>query len=149
MPGLSREPTPENEEAASSSASSATSASSASSATSEPNEKRARADVLATLAIITATGLAVFGPTVVRRLSAHPSKEQCEALLDRYEEHVAYAVDPKPSASALAERRALARAAATGRTAFSRCVSDLTLDEAECAMKANGADEFERCLPAR
>jgi hypothetical protein len=112
----------------------------------------ARADMLATLAIVAATGLAVGGPALVRRLSAHPSQEQCAELLDRYVEHIAHAVDPKPSASALAERRALARDTrelVTSSAAFSRCVSDLTLDEVDCAMKAGGADAFERCLPAR
>lgn len=108
-----------------------------------------RTDVLATLAIIGATAIAVGGPMLARRLSAHPTPEQCAELLERYAEHVAHAVDPKPSASALAERRALARAAASERASLSRCVSDLTLSEVECAMRAGGADELERCLPAR
>lgn len=108
-----------------------------------------RAEVVATLAIVGVTGLAVLVPMIARRLAPHPSTEECEALLDRYVEHVTYAVDPKPAASALAERRSLARAAASERAAFSRCMSDLTRAEVDCAMKADSADTFERCLPAR
>lgn len=108
-----------------------------------------RVDVLATLAIVGVVGLAVLIPMIARRLGPHPSPAACEALLDRYVEHVAHAVDPKPSASALEERRALARAAAPSRAAFSTCITDLTEAEVDCAMKADSADSFERCLPAR
>ncbi len=118
-------------------------------AVSPPPEPATRADVLATLAIVGVTALAVLLPVIARRLGPHPTAADCEALLDRYVEHVAYAVDPKPAPSALAERRALARAAASSRAAFSRCVSELTRSEVDCAMKAESADSFERCLPAR
>lgn len=116
---------------------------------SPPRGQATRAEVLATLAIIAVTALAVLLPMLARKLGPHPSPAECAALLDRYVEHVAHAVDPKPAASALEERRALARAAAPSRAAFSRCVSDLTRSEVDCAMKADSADSFERCLPAR
>lgn len=116
---------------------------------SPPRAPATRADVLATLAIVGVVALAVLIPMLARKLAPHPSSAECEALLDRYVEHVAHAVDPKPAASALEERRALARAAAPSRAAFSRCVTDLTRWEVDCAMKAESADSFERCLPAR
>ena len=108
-----------------------------------------RADVLATLAIVGAVLAFVAWEPLVRRLSSHPSADQCAALLDRYVEHVAYAVDPSPSSAAIAERRALARAAAQSRTAFARCEGELTLREVDCAMNAPNADTLERCLPQR
>jgi hypothetical protein len=118
-------------------------------AVSPPRAKATRADVLATLAIVGVTALAVLVPMIARELGPRPTPADCEALLDRYVEHVAYAIDPKPASSTLIERRALAHAAASSRAAFSRCQSDLTRSEVECAMKADSADSFERCLPAR
>lgn len=109
----------------------------------------ARADVLATVAILLAFSLVVLAFVFYRRFSAHPTPEQCEALLERYITHVAHAVDPKPQASALAERRKLARAAADKHGAFAACAEELTMDEHTCGMQAQSADELERCLPVR
>lgn len=118
-----------------------------------------RADIAATLVILGATVLVIGGRAALRKLSSHPSSEQCAQLLDRYVEHIAFAVDPKPASSALTERRTLARAVAEGKgpiadadmrkAAFAECTTELTRDEAECAMKAENADAFERCLPVR
>jgi hypothetical protein len=108
-----------------------------------------RAEILGTIAILgVALGIAAWDP-VVRLFSAHPSASQCAELLDKYVEHVAHAVDPNPPASALEERKSLARAAAKGREAFRRCEGELTRREVDCAMNAPNADAFERCLPLR
>lgn len=109
-----------------------------------------RAEILGTLAILgVALGVAAWDP-LVRLFSAHPSASQCAELLDKYVEHVAYAADPSPAASALAERKSLAHAAAAkDRQAFRRCEGELTRREVDCAMNAPNADAFERCLPLR
>lgn len=114
----------------------------------EPDEAPAtRGEVLATLGILgVMIGVAAWDP-LSRRVSAHPSAEECAALLDRYVEHVAYAVDPSPASSALSSRRALAKEAAQARGAFARCERELTRAEVDCAMKATYGDAFERCLP--
>lgn len=113
-----------------------------------PIEERAtRGEVLATLAVIgVIVAIAAWDP-LSRSLSAHPSADDCAALLERYVEHVAYAVDPSPASSALSSRRAIAREAAKARGAFARCERELTRAEVDCAMKATYGDAFERCLP--
>lgn len=111
--------------------------------------KATRADVVGTAAVLLGFSLVVLGLGVYRRFSAHPTREQCEALLERYVTHIAHAVDPKPSASALAERRRLAREAAEKNSSFSACTQEMTMAEHTCAMQANDADALERCLPVR
>jgi hypothetical protein len=112
-------------------------------------EGATRAEVLATLAIVTALAAVVVGRAVWRRVGPHPSAEECSALLDRYVEHlVAAEGGPLPvPAQALSERRARARAKAERDAEFARCPIALTRDEATCALGAHSADEFERCLP--
>lgn len=103
-----------------------------------------RADLFGALAIIAGAAGVALGPGLVARLSAHPSAAECEALLARYvelkERAVADKVDPKSYAAALASARSLA-----GPT-FAACTTEVTLEEADCARKANNADELERCL---
>jgi hypothetical protein len=113
---------------------------------SPPRAPRAsRTEVLATLALLgVAVGFVVWR-AAGHHLAAHPSEEQCTELLDRYVEHLVRANDPKPAASFIAERRALARVKAADSPEFARCTRVLTADQAECAMRANNADEFERC----
>lgn len=108
--------------------------------------ERAVSDVLATLAIVAVVIGAALAPRVYRRLAAHPSQTECAALLDHYVELVARAAQPEPAASAIAERRAAARAASATQ-GFSRCEDDLTRDEVTCALGAGNADDLERCLP--
>ncbi|WP_437925483.1 hypothetical protein WMF37_41520 [Sorangium sp. So ce291] len=106
----------------------------------------ARADVLATLAIVLLVVGVVAGRAALRRLAARPSPEACAALLDRYVELVLRAATPEPAASQVAERKALAREAA-GERGFVRCEADLTQAEVACALQASNADDLERCLP--
>lgn len=111
------------------------------------NPRASRSEVVTTLLIVGAL-LGYLGVRSIRRtLAAHPSPEVCQAMLDRYVEHVVYAQEAKPTASELATRKAQARALAAEDQAFARCPTLLTQDEADCAMHANTADEFERCLP--
>jgi hypothetical protein len=106
----------------------------------------AAADVAATLAILALVIGAALAPPVLRRLAARPSPEACQALVERYVELVARAADPSPAPSVIAERKALARAAA-GDRGFARCEAELTREEVACALRVGSADEIERCLP--
>lgn len=110
-------------------------------------ERASRAEVVTTLVIIGVL-LGILGVRSVRRtLAEHPSREDCDAMLERYVEHVVHAHDPKPTAAELVARKAQARAIAAEDQAFARCPTHLTREEADCAMRAPNADEFERCLP--
>jgi len=110
-------------------------------------ERSSRVEVVSTL-IILGVFMGIFVVRSIRRtLSEHPSSEVCQAMLDRYVEHIVYANDPKPSAAEISARKAQARALAAENQAFARCPTYLTRDEADCAMRAFTADEFERCLP--
>ncbi|MRG95236.1 hypothetical protein [Polyangium spumosum] len=106
-----------------------------------------RVEVVTTLVIVLLVVGFVASKPLRRALAAHPSPETCAALLDRYVEHVVHAIDAKPPAAELAARKAQARSIAGGDRKFARCPTYLTADEAECAMRAGNADEFERCLP--
>ncbi len=111
------------------------------------NERATRVEVVTTLAII-GLFLSILAVRSIRRtLAEHPSHEVCQAMLDRYVEHVIHAGDPKPTATDLGARKAQARALAAQDQAFARCPTHLTREEADCAMRSVNADEFERCLP--
>jgi hypothetical protein len=147
--GVAREYTASAPGSAPGSASGSAPGSAPGSASGSASAPATRAEILGTLAILGVTlGVAAWDP-VVRLFSAHPSASQCAELLDKYVEHVAHAVDPSPPASALAERKSLARAAARDRQAFRMCEGELTRKEVDCAMNAPNADAFERCLPLR
>jgi len=106
-----------------------------------------RGEVGTTLALVVLfVGLVVSRP-IVRKFSTHPSSEVCAELLDRYVEHVVHAAEGKPLPSELAARKAQARNLASEDRSFAECPKYLTRAEAECAMRAGNADEFERCLP--
>lgn len=106
-----------------------------------------RIEVVATLLIVGGF-IGLLGVRSIRRtLAEHPSKEVCQAMLDRYVEHIVYAIEPKPKAAELNRFKAQAREHAAEDQAFARCPTYMTRDEADCALKANTADEFERCLP--
>lgn len=110
-------------------------------------ERSSRAEVVSTLLIIGGL-LGIFMVRSIRRtLAEHPSPEVCQAMLDRYVEHIVHANDPKPSAAEISARKAQARALAAENQTFARCPTHLTRDEVDCAMRAFTADEFERCLP--
>jgi hypothetical protein len=111
------------------------------------NEHVTRTEVMTTLAII-GVFLGILAVRSIRRtLAEHPTPEVCQAMLDRYVEHIIHANDPKPKASDLGTRKAQARALAAQDRAFARCPTHLTREEADCAMRSVNADEFERCLP--
>jgi len=109
-------------------------------------------EIAATLIIV---GLAVGFVTwraVAHRFADHPSAEECAALLDRYVEHRvwqfgAHDEQHRPSARELARSRDEVRARAARDPEFALCAQRITRDEADCAMRAGSADEFERCLP--
>ena len=97
-----------------------------------------RADVLLTLAIVFGfVGIIAIRP-ILRRLSHHPSPEQCAALLDRYGEQELRAAEPSRPPP---DRHPAPPAP------IERCVRERTTEEIDCAMRANNSDEIERCLP--
>ena len=111
------------------------------------SERATRVEVVTTLAII-GVFLGILAMRSIRRtLAEHPSREVCQAMLERYVEHVIHASNPKPTAPDVDARKARARALAAEDQAFSRCPTHLTREEADCAMRSVNADEFERCLP--
>ncbi|MEZ4300294.1 MAG: hypothetical protein R3B70_35440 [Polyangiaceae bacterium] len=103
-----------------------------------------RADVLGAAAIVAVTLGFVLVPAVRARLSPHASRDECEALLERYVEMKERAfgdkVDPQRRAAALEEARRTAGAS------LAQCTAEVTRDELECTRAANNADEVERCL---
>lgn len=109
--------------------------------------KVTRAEVITTLLLVALFVGFVLTKPLRRRLSEHPSPDVCAELLEKYVEHVVTAIEPKPLAGDLAMRKTQARNLAAEDPSFGRCSSFLTREEAECAMRANNADEFERCLP--
>ncbi len=112
-----------------------------------PDRKVSRAEIVTTIVLVALfVGFVVTKP-LRRRLADHPSPDVCAELLEKYVEHVVTAIEPKPLAGELALRKTQARNLAAEDPSFSRCPSFLTREEAECAMRAGNADEFERCLP--
>jgi hypothetical protein len=102
-----------------------------------PSPRAPRAEILATLAIVGVFAAVVIGRPIARRLAPHPSPDRCAAMLDRYAEH---------RAAQYNRARPEGRLGAGAPDAM-RCARELTQGEVECAMKANNADEVERCLP--
>lgn len=100
--------------------------------------------MLATLAIVGAFLVAVAARPALRRMAAHPTREQCGKMLDRYAEAEARAANPsrEEKGGSLDSAPARTIAAAT----LDRCTHDLTEEEVACALRSNGADELERCL---
>jgi hypothetical protein len=83
---------------------------------------------------------------LLRALAERPSPEECAALLERYVALVARAAVPEAAASAVAQRTAAARAAADAR-GFAACEDELSREEVACGLRAENADDLERCLP--
>src|SRR5262245_4998785 len=115
------------------------------SASPAPRVATIRGETIAALAIVGIAIVFAVGRPLRRRLAAHPSAAECAALLDRYVDHLAHAADPHVPAATVAEAQETARAKAATEPDFARCTTTLTREEADCAMRANGADEFERC----
>lgn len=103
-----------------------------------------RIDALATLLILGAFVAAAASRPLLRRLAAHPSRDQCARMLDRYAEEEARAADPKRAdkGGSLDDAPSRSIEAAT----LDRCTRDLTAEEVTCALRSGGADELERCL---
>jgi hypothetical protein len=104
-----------------------------------------RSEVLATLAIVGALVAAVASRPLLHRLAAHPSRDQCVKMLDRYAEEEARAADPVRGEKGRSLDEAPARRIPA--LTLDRCTRDLTEEEVTCALRSNGADELERCLP--
>jgi hypothetical protein len=103
-----------------------------------------RNEVLATLAIVGALVAAVAARPLLHRVAAHPTRDQCVKMLDRYAEEEARAADPTRGEKGQPLDEAPARTIAS--TTLDHCTHDLTEDEVACALRSNGADELERCL---
>ena len=103
-----------------------------------------RNEALATLAIVGALVAAVAARPLLHRLAAHPSRDQCVKMLDRYAEEEARAADPARGEKGPPLDEAPARTIAS--TTLDHCTHDLTEAEVACALRSNGADELERCL---
>jgi hypothetical protein len=104
-----------------------------------------RIEALATLVIVGAFLAAVAARPLLRRLAAHPTREQCAQMLDRYAEEEARAADPKRAEKGGSLDDAPARS--IDAPTLDRCTRDLTAEEITCALRSGGADELERCLP--
>jgi hypothetical protein len=109
-----------------------------------PPVSATRADLLGALAVIVVTAVLALGPQLQARLGAHPSAEECEALVERYvelkERSVSEKIDPKRYGAALEDAK---RAAGPS---FSACTTQITREELSCTRRANHVDELERCL---
>lgn len=103
-----------------------------------------RNEVLATLAIVGALVAAVAARPLLHRVAAHPTRDQCVKMLDRYAEEEARAADPARGEKGPPLDEAPARTIAS--TTLDHCTHDLTEAEVTCALRSNGADELERCL---
>jgi len=103
-------------------------------------------EALATLALVTLLVGAVVIAHYADHIQADATPDQCDALLDRYVEHRARAVEPKIAASAIASQQLEARDVASKWEDFADCPDRLTRVQVECAMQSNNADEFERCV---
>jgi hypothetical protein len=103
-----------------------------------------RHEVLATLAIVGALVAAVAARPALQRLAAHPTRDQCVAMLDRYAEEEARAADPARGEKGPSLDEAAPRTIASAT--LDRCTHDLTQQEITCALRSNGADELERCI---
>ncbi len=97
----------------------------------------ARREVLATLAIVGGFVVLAGARPVVRRLARHPTPERCAAMLERWAEQEARSRNlvPRPTPVPL------------DAVDVTRCTTELTDAELECALKAGYVDELERCLP--
>jgi hypothetical protein len=74
------------------------------------------------------------------------TREQCDALLDRYAELVVREQRPDASVADIQKEQQREREEARSDDAFRNCTSEVEPAAHACAMKATTADEFERCL---
>ncbi len=74
------------------------------------------------------------------------SPEQCTQLLDRYVERLGNSDGREPSSEEILRLQREARARAAASAEFARCPEHVSKRQYECAMRANSADEIDRCL---
>jgi len=99
--------------------------------------------VLATLAIVLGLVALLAARWIQRRFAAHPTAEQCGAMLDRYAEQRARAARPDGALGPAPGPPTSPHPPAD----IARCTKELTTAELGCAMRSGHADELERCLP--
>jgi len=76
-----------------------------------------------------------------RKIATQP---QCDAMLDRYVDLLVAEADA--GADAAAETRARAKELAGTDDDFRSCATKIETRQYDCAMKAQSADAFEKCL---
>ncbi|HWL84195.1 MAG TPA: hypothetical protein VNO21_00150 [Polyangiaceae bacterium] len=72
--------------------------------------------------------------------------EQCDQLIDRYATLVVRERFPDAPAEQIQREQARERDEARGDENFRSCVSEVTMQEFDCAMKAPSAASIEKCL---
>ena len=76
----------------------------------------------------------------------HPSRDECQALLDHYVELLVNSDRPGTSASELLKLQLQAREKAKQDPEFAGCSERVSRREFDCAMNAANADVLEQCL---
>jgi hypothetical protein len=99
--------------------------------------RRARREVLATLASVGGLSALALGRYLGRRLAHHPTPERCAAMLERYAEQEARMRGRVPTGARVP----------LGEPEVARCTRELTDDEVSCALASGYADELDRCFP--
>jgi hypothetical protein len=74
------------------------------------------------------------------------SEEECGSLLDQYVSLLAASDRAGTPEAELLRLKALARKKAAQDPAFSRCSSEVSRTQFECAMQAENVDRLEQCL---
>lgn len=104
-----------------------------------------RFEALATGVVVLVAAALALGPRAIAAVGPHATRAECDALLDRYVEHLAF-VDGEKRRAIVEERRSAARRLAVDDLDFQRCPDVVTQAQAACARDAPDADAFERCL---
>lgn len=102
------------------------------------------ADLFGAVAIIAVSAAMVLGPRAKDKLGPHPSAADCDELLAKYTELKERSVTSKLDSKRYAE--ALSEARREAGPSFSACTAEVTLEELECARRADDVDKLERCL---
>lgn len=103
-------------------------------------ERREQAAVAAVIGLVV---LVLLAPRARRALEPRAGTVECRAMRDRYVEHLAYQLDPDATPT---QRSKVAGQLARKWQALGECEARVTRREAECALRANNADEMERCI---
>ena len=93
--------------------------------------------------------LAIAGAaTLVALANCKPkaSAAECDQLLERYARLVVSEKHPDASPGDIAAEQQREKGEARGDDAFKNCSSEVSRDELRCAMQAQTADAFEKCL---